>query len=165
MLVKFGNYPDKIKAWNKRIDGVISEQKDQNTIDMLKTFYISKTEDYFHKIKDGIYYINYDFNAEQEIERLTSYKLKHKYEISKYDGVCDNADQILSKYSDIVTSGLLYCIFMTPVYRKDEPEEYGWRWHKWGEYIGDHNIECEYLYDEVGIDMVYVFSVYEVIPQ
>lgn len=32
---------------------------------------------------------------------------------------------------------------------------------KWGEYIGKHNPQCEYLYDEVGIEQVYCYHVYE----
>lgn len=37
----------------------------------------------------------------------------------------------------------------------------GWRWHKWGEYIGAHESQCEYLDDEEGIDHVYCFHIYE----
>lgn len=33
-------------------------------------------------------------------------------------------------------------------------ETQGWRWHKWGEYIGKHTPCCEYLSDEKGIDYV-----------
>ena len=34
----------------------------------------------------------------------------------------------------------------------------GWRWHKWGEYIGKHNPQYEYLDHESGIDYVLVWK-------
>lgn len=46
------------------------------------------------------------------------------------------------------------------VRRNEQPANGGWRWHKWGEYIGKHKPEHEYLYDEAGIDRVYTCSVY-----
>ena len=167
MLVKFENNPNGVINWNKNIDRIFLKENRQSYIDMLKTMYISKTEDYFHEIKDGIYRTNDgDFNAEHEIESLTNYKIKDdRYKMPVYNGVCDNENQILSEHSEIVTSDLLYCVLMTPVYKKDEPSEYGWRWHKWGDYIGNYNIQCEYLYDEIGIEMVYVYSIYEVVAK
>lgn len=39
----------------------------------------------------------------------------------------------------------------------------GWRWHKWGEYIGDGNPQYEYLDDEEGFeDGVWTCHVYDV---
>ncbi len=33
-----------------------------------------------------------------------------------------------------------------------DPEPYGWRWHKWGEYLGKGDPQCEYLGDEAGFE-------------
>lgn len=141
---------------------LVNFEKNSNEIN---DFY--EIEEYFYKIKDGIYRTNdSDFNAEYGIDLLTNYKIKdERYKMSEYYGVCDNEEQVLIEHSEIVTSDLLYCVLMTPVYKKDQSSEYGWRWHKWGEYIGNYDIQHEYLYDEVGIEMVYVYSIYEVIPQ
>ena len=46
-----------------------------------------------------------------------------------------------------------------------EPGEGGWRWHKWGPYIGKHDVQHEYLADEdlsdIGQEFVYVFHLYQ----
>ena len=104
-------------------------------------------------------------------------------------GVCDNADDILNfsvnnyydeEYyteedkefiPDITLEELLaksdrqYVITLTPMCQEEQPEEGGWRWHKWGAYIGKHNVQCEYLYDEdlsdISQTFVYVFHIYE----
>jgi len=48
------------------------------------------------------------------------------------------------------------------VIRKDlEPTDGGWRWHKWGEYIGTQNPQMEYIHDEPEIEKVYVYHIYE----
>ena len=33
----------------------------------------------------------------------------------------------------------------------------GWRWHKWGPYIGTQDPQCEYLADEPEIKEVFVY--------
>lgn len=50
-------------------------------------------------------------------------------------------------------------VFFTPMVRAEQSPEGGWRWHKWGEYIGDHTPTAEYLYDEPEIERVYVVSI------
>lgn len=51
-----------------------------------------------------------------------------------------------------------YCfvIFFTPFINDHTNgfETQGWCWHKWGEYIGKHTPQYEYLSDEKGIDYV-----------
>lgn len=75
-------------------------------------------------------------------------------------GVCDDYNQILNKFPVIQNSEREFVIFVTPIL-KAEQEEWGWRWHKWGEYIGTQNPTMEYLADEPNIDKVYVFAVFE----
>ena len=43
-----------------------------------------------------------------------------------------------------------YVIALTPVWQEkgNKGKGGGWRWHKWGEYIGKLNPQCEYLDDE-----------------
>lgn len=71
-------------------------------------------------------------------------------------GVCDSPQQFAKKYDKF--SG--YVTF-TVVRRKAQSKEGGWRWHKWGEYVGDHQdivSATEYLYDAKEIDEQYLFN-------
>ena len=78
-------------------------------------------------------------------------------------GVCDNYKQILDKFKDELNDkDVNYCIIISTVKKSDEPEFGGWRWCKWGKYIGDKEPKCEYLYDEKDIDVVYCFHIYDI---
>jgi hypothetical protein len=73
----------------------------------------------------------------------------------------DFYDNLCCEYADYMNNHK-FVILLTPIFREDQPDYGGWRWHKLGPYIGVHNIKCEYLYDEKGIDYIYVFSILEV---
>ncbi len=76
-------------------------------------------------------------------------------------GVCDNADQVLARYAALIARpDVKVCVHLQPVYKADQPAHDGWRWEKWGEYIGRHEPEYEYLADERDIDVVYVYNVW-----
>lgn len=77
-------------------------------------------------------------------------------------GVCDNHQQILDLYPELVTNHHKYFIFLTPILKSEQPSDGGWRWHKWGTYIGTHDSQCEYLYDEEGIEQVYCYHIYKI---
>jgi hypothetical protein len=77
-------------------------------------------------------------------------------------GVCDNPEQILAKfYSDLMDPAREFIIVLVEVKRADQEPQGGWRWHKWGEYIGTQNPQNEYLYDDTHIDSVLTYSIYE----
>lgn len=77
-------------------------------------------------------------------------------------GVCDNPEQVFETCPMIKGSENKYCVSFTKVSKSGEPSEGGWRWHKWGEYIGSKEPTTEYLHDEPEIDEVYCYHVYEV---
>jgi hypothetical protein len=78
-------------------------------------------------------------------------------------GVADNIQQVLDKYKDVIEDpDRYYLIFFTEMRKEDQEAEGGWRWHKWGEYIGVQKPQCEYLYDEPVITSVYVFHIMQV---
>lgn len=82
-------------------------------------------------------------------------------------GVCDSPEQLLAhpEYSKMFAhEHRKFTIFVTLVRKKDQPLKDGWRWHKWGEYIGTKEPQREYLYDEPNIDEVCLFSIVEHIP-
>ena len=96
-------------------------------------------------------YICADHNDHYNIERLTDYK----EDDSLYDyGVVDNATQIFEN-CEIPENAV---VLMVPIIKSCE-SEFGWRWHKWGPYYGIQNHQCEYLYDEEEVEMIYCFSV------
>lgn len=78
-------------------------------------------------------------------------------------GVCDNPSQFM-----MVLGGKLaahpsrsFCVSLVQIKKSDAPPEGGWRWHKWGPYIGEQDPQCEYLYDEPKIEEVWTYHVYE----
>lgn len=58
-----------------------------------------------------------------------------------------------------------YCfvLLLTPIVNEHRDSAGTWRWHKWGQYIGHHKIEHEYLNDEEGIDFVFVWGLHPVV--
>lgn len=76
-------------------------------------------------------------------------------------GVCDSAEQLLSKCPELEASDRQFIVTLTPITKATQPPEGGWRWHKWGEYIGTQDPQCEYLHDEPSIEKVCVFHIYE----
>lgn len=72
-------------------------------------------------------------------------------------GVCDSWEQIVEECPRLQADREPYVIRITPVVKGDNG---GWRWHKWGPYIGVHSPEYEYLDDEPAIEKVYTFSIH-----
>lgn len=77
--------------------------------------------------------------------------------------VCDNVEQALEYWKGAVENpDHKYVIALMPIKKSDEPETDGWRWHKWGKYIGTQKPQCEYMFDEPEIEMVYCAHIYNV---
>ncbi len=75
-------------------------------------------------------------------------------------GVCDSPEQLMKKVDFESIPEPVFISFVR-ISRDEQPLQGGWRWHKWGEYIGDHEPMHEYLHDERDIFEVYTFSVHE----
>jgi len=110
------------------------------------------------KLADGIYQISHfgctgypssDYDQYPEIGAIHCY------------GVCDHYQQILDKCPLLISSNRKFLITVTKIEKSNEPIEGGWRWHKWGEYIGEQKPQCEYLVDEPLIKEVFVYHIYE----
>jgi hypothetical protein len=76
-------------------------------------------------------------------------------------GVCDSPFQLLSAF-DFESDSRIFCLSFVPIEKVDQPESGGWRWHKWGPYIGTQTPTCEYLADEPEIDLVWTYQIYEI---
>ena len=129
----------------------------------------------------GIYQCNFDFNFSHEeflefdIDKgIHDIPFNQSYEVfaptyhKVQYGVADSIDQIKEYFKEeIEDSNRKYFITATPVFqdKQNKGKDGGWRWHKWGEYIGKLYSKCEYLDDEdFGDDFKYVicFHLYEV---
>jgi len=78
-------------------------------------------------------------------------------------GVCDSPQQLLvSLPNEVLTGPKKYVISMTQLLKENQNSGGGWRWHKWGPYIGMQNPQCEYLYDEPNIKEVWVYHIYQI---
>jgi hypothetical protein len=60
-------------------------------------------------------------------------------------GVCDRWEQIVKTWPELLTDPRHFVIGLAEVRRDEQPAWGGWRWHKWGEYIGDFEPQQEYL--------------------
>lgn len=78
-------------------------------------------------------------------------------------GVCDGAENALDVLKVLQDPARQFVLVLTKVTRDKENAGLGggWRWHKWGEYIGRQQPTTEYLDDEPEIDSVYCYHVYE----
>jgi hypothetical protein len=116
-------------------------------------------------IADGVYLIRH-FNLDTMLKDL-GYEVNSFY----FDdlnvtwdvyGVCDSPEQLLNKINDVKKSSRKYVIGMCRIDKKRQPDQGGWRWHKWGDYIGEQNPSTEYLKDEPTIETVYTFHIYKI---
>jgi len=80
--------------------------------------------------------------------------------IKTHYGVADNISQVYRKYRKVLKNPDHDIIVQVDEVRKcDQYPRGGWRWHKHGDYIGNQNPQCEYLYDEPKIDKVILYHV------
>ena len=81
-------------------------------------------------------------------------------------GVCDSPDQFLKMFREALQADPRHLTVTFTHVRKDHENRGqggGWRWHKWGAYIGTGTPECEYLDDEDEFEGgIFVFHIYDV---
>jgi hypothetical protein len=138
---------------------------------MLKDVHV-ELNDIFHilgwnapyKVETGIFAdCNFNFtNAIPHTARRETSRLPH--ELDAY-GVVDSIEQWKKIYWPLMDprhdGGRHFAVGFTTVRKSKQPRTGGWRWHKWGPYLGDHSPECEYLYNEPSIKRVETFVVVE----
>ena len=81
-------------------------------------------------------------------------------------GVCDSPQQFLKKYEALLEQDERTFVVTFTHVAKDPGNKFqggGWRWHKWGPYIGEGEPTQEYLDDEEKFDQgVYCYHVYQI---
>lgn len=75
-------------------------------------------------------------------------------------GVCDTYEQPVEQFG-LADRPEPFFISFVEILKSRQPYDGGWRWPKWGEYIGTQKPTREYLHDEPEIDRVLTFHVYE----
>lgn len=109
------------------------------------------------EIKPGIYEIGHFGSS----NFLRGYEEYPELSVGAY-GVCDSVEQLLSACPELENDKARnFVVTVTKVTRASQEPEGGWRWHKWGEYIGTQNPQHEYLYDDTHISEVLVYHIYE----
>lgn len=121
------------------------------------------------KLRQGFYEINhFSFNY-----MTPKAKLANEYPDFMGDpddlyayGVCDSPDQFAEKFAvTLEADPRHFCVSFTKIAKADQSPDGGWRWHKWGPYVGTQERSgTEYLYDEPTIEVVYVYHILEVRP-
>ena len=127
---------------------------------------------------------HYDIEELTNFNEVDDFELIDKYKFFPMNGVSDNASQVknyLNKIINIYLNGTSkdvyffegqglfnliknepnyqFILLLTPIINNHDKSSWGgWRWHKWGEYIGKHNPQYEYLDHEDGIDYVLVWK-------
>lgn len=76
-------------------------------------------------------------------------------------GVCDSIEQLLTACPELEASERAFVVTVTPIRKDAQPANGGWRWHKWGPYIGTQNPQREYIHDEPEIEEVLCYHIYE----
>jgi len=119
---------------------------------------LNKNPEGVKRITKGVYEIGH-FSLEHMISSIDTYP-----DLGDFNcyGVCDNYEQIIDQCPELQNKNRNFVVSITPIKKENQSPEGGWRWHKWGPYIGVQESQCEYLYDEPNIEMVYCYRIIEV---
>jgi hypothetical protein len=113
----------------------------------------------YYQIEPGIYVCR--LNADKSFSSLID---REKDMAPGTYGVADSHEQVLA-YTKARDLDFPCVITLTPISRANQPETDGWRWSKWGPYIGTHQPQADYLADEPEINKVYVWRLHPLDPQ
>jgi hypothetical protein len=116
-----------------------------------------------HQLQEGVYLSNYSFQL-HAIERSKSYIKNPEFltnDSAWYYGVCDDIDNLLNVIPELLSPDREFVVLLTEITKSGQPRYEGWRWHKWGDYIGTQTPTTEYIYDEPEIELVYCYHIYE----
>jgi hypothetical protein len=183
MLVDFLLVLEKVIEYNKNLDKCIKDYPEEEDAFNSMKMSTEKMENPF-KIDecDEIgFCFTHSLNFNYPIGELTHYKIKEQFysfqpstlegmrswnknkKMRNNYGVCDDYKQVLKEYPELKKDkNRKFIVSMTPMFKDCQPKSGGWRWHKWGKYIGKQKPTCEYLYDEKDIELVFVYHIYEV---
>lgn len=120
-------------------------------------------------IKEGIIFdkslnfhhkVNLKFKEDNQKLKDDNFEINPLIDSEPYFGICDSFEDVLRIY-DFNKLKDNYTIVVSPIEKKVQPSKEGWRWSKWGKYIGNQTPLAEYLYDEPVIEGVFIFQTYK----
>ena len=100
-----------------------------------------------------------EINERRDVYLLAS--TQQKVDFPDSYGVCDYPSQVIEKFPKLISDPRRFLLTFQEVHKSEQPERDGWRWHKWGTYIGSQNSSAEYIADEPDIELVYIFHILE----
>lgn len=103
-------------------------------------------------------------DAPERLKNADIPKYEEYYNCNHY-GVADSVEQILEHPDTQIffkDPNRKFMLFVTPIHKDTEPQFDGWRWCKWGRYIGIQEPKSDYLYNEPDITKVCVFHFYDI---
>lgn len=108
----------------------------------------------------GMYTGPLDMSSEESVRefQIECRKARKSFRLQIY-GIADNIEQIKKLYEKVLDKSKDYVCLATPIVKG---ENGGWRWHKWGPYIGTQKPTAEYLDEEELINQVFVYHIHEV---
>ncbi len=128
-----------------------------------------KLTDIYTEIEPGFYdtAISAEVIFNDQIKRI-GYYIGNPNDLCFLDfppnGVCDTPQQHIERFKDAIAQDQRNLVVVyEEVQKKDQtPDDDGWCWAGWGEYIGTQNPQAGSLYSEPEIERVFCFFIYEV---
>lgn len=94
-----------------------------------------------------------------------AYKLRKKLGIDLTPELEKELETEITLGDYLRNSDRKFAVGFNPIEQDPENPGGGWRWHKWGSYIGKHDVQYEYLDDEdlsdIGQNYILCFHIYE----
>jgi len=115
------------------------------------------------RLSEGLY-----LSKHWSVNKLTNTKLNifpvfDGIDLDSY-GVCDSPEQLMELCGDFLkNSRRQFFVAFVRLAKAAQSPTGGWRWRKWGPYVGKQNPQTQYLYDEPVIEEVYTYHIYEII--
>lgn len=117
----------------------------------------------FRQSKTDLHCLGVSDNATQIKKHIERCLYEYQYGNSNTHEYFFDGEDLVDYINEFKDQPLEFVILLTPIVNHHDLDNWGgWRWHKWGEYIGKHTPACEYLDHEKGIDFVFVWELYPV---
>ncbi|HMG12787.1 MAG TPA: hypothetical protein VK571_06415 [Gemmatimonadaceae bacterium] len=114
-----------------------------------------------HRISTGIYSVaTFNFNLLLD-DDWDDFPNELPGGLEESYGVVDSVEQFTDRFWGALSDDPHgYVVAFTRVRKSEQPTEGGWRWCKWGPYLGVGSPQCDYLHGEPHFNEVFCFHVY-----